>query len=495
MRNLIRLAACAILASTAIDARADVLDDWTDAYLDAVRQTGGGPGPLSRAAAMYTTAMYDAFMAVERTHKTYLPKPPLADPVDVDAAMAAAAHAALSDAFPALTASFDALLDAHLSAIPDGPRKTAGVALGQTVGGACVANRASDDYLNLASMPYVEGGAPGDYKATPPDFTTPPHGAGWGTITSWTLSQNDQFRPTRFAAMTMAEILASPEYAAQLNEVKDLGALISPNRTQEQTEIGFFWANDVNGTYKPPGHLLSVTREVAQQHALTLAQRVRLNALVGLAIGDAAVVAWDAKYNTPIDLWRPVSGIREADTDDNPLTDPDALWEPLNPFSPTFPAYVSGHATFGATHAAVMAHFFGTDSVAFTITSEDPFYAALFGRAGAPPRSYTSFSQAAIENWRSRVYIGVHWDWDGQDAYQAGSALGQWISSHFLKEATPCPGDVNGDGAVDFTDLNAILVYFGQAGPGFPADLNGDEAVGFSDLNEALVFFGQSCAP
>ena len=147
-------------------------------------------------------------------------------------------------------------------------------------------------------------------------------------------------------------------------------------------------------------------------------------------MGDAGVVAWDCKYDTKIDLWRPITAIREADTDGNPHTHADPTWEPLNPFSPPFPAYISGHATFSAAHAAVMADFFGTDNVTFTIDSEDPFYHLL---PEHPLRTFHSFAAAAWENAESRLYLGVHYRFDATDGNAAGTALGHWVSAHMLQ--------------------------------------------------------------
>lgn len=56
-----------------------------------------------------------------------------------------------------------------------------------------------------------------------------------------------------------------------------------------------------------------------------------------------------------------------------------------------------------------------------------------------------------------------------------------------------CPGDVTGDLAVDFSDLNAVLNDFGLSGEGLLADLDGDGDVDFTDLNEVLAFFGTFC--
>ena len=118
-------------------------------------------------------------------------------------------------------------------------------------------------------------------------------------------------------------MLGSVEYAAQLAEVRELGEDDSGVRTPEQTEIAFFWANDLDGTYKPPGQLFEITKRVSDQKGLTLAENARLFALVAFAMADAGIFAWDAKYDTRLDLWRPETAIRED------ATDPDEGWDPL----------------------------------------------------------------------------------------------------------------------------------------------------------------------
>ncbi|MBM4074343.1 MAG: vanadium-dependent haloperoxidase, partial [Planctomycetes bacterium] len=163
--------------------------------------------------------------------------------------------------------------------------------------------------------------------------------------------------------------------------------------------------------------------------------------------------AWDAKYNTNIDLWRPISAIRLADQDGNSKTTADPNWEPLNPFSPPFPAYVSGHATFGATHAAVMAGYFGTDTCTFTITSEDPFYKALGAQAG--PRTYKKFSDAAWENAISRLYLGVHYRFDATDGNRTGTAIGRYAVTSSLRRISRA--DMNADRILNLSDVVEFL--------------------------------------
>jgi membrane-associated phospholipid phosphatase len=205
-------------------------------------------------------------------------------------------------------------------------------------------------------------------------------------------------------------------------------------RTPDQTEIAFFWANDLDGTYKPPGHLFRLTQIVAKQRNLSVLENARLFALVAIAMADAAIVAWDAKYaDNYINLWRPASGIQLADTDGNLVTREDRNWTPLsvNPatgasFTPPFPAYVSGHATFGAVHAGIMRHYFGTDNVSFELDTDDP-------SVPYTKRRFNSFSAAALENGRSRVYLGVHYQWDADHGYESGTKLADYIAANFLK--------------------------------------------------------------
>jgi hypothetical protein len=255
------------------------------------------------------------------------------------------------------------------------------------------------------------------------------------------MSSGAQFRPGPPGGYTtMAELLASPEYAAQVADVKQYGALMGSARTPEQTLIAEFWANDQPGTYKPTGHLNELNTVVGSQTGNTLSENARLFALTNLAMADAAIVAWDCKYLTDIDLWRPRDAVREVVNDGNPLTVADPTWQPLaltvngGP-APGFPAYVSGHATFGAAQAAILAEFYGTDDMTFTLSSDDTI---------GYSRTFDSFSQAALENGRSRIYLGVHYQWDADLGYESGTELGHYVFNNFLTpfEAVPEPSTI-----------------------------------------------------
>src|SRR5262249_55218942 len=153
----------------------------------------------------------------------------------------------------------------------------------------------------------------------------------------------------------------SPEWADAFNEVKSLGAANSPTRTEEQTQIARFWVDGL-GTYTPPGHWNQIAGEIAQARGNSLAENARLFMQLNVALADAAIVAWDAKYHA--EFWRPVTAIRAAASDGNDETAADPGWTSLL-VTPNFPEYVSGHSTFSGAAEAILAAAFGAD-VTFT---------------------------------------------------------------------------------------------------------------------------------
>ncbi|MEK6261882.1 MAG: phosphoesterase [Planctomycetota bacterium] len=467
---------CALLLGTARLSAADVVVDWNNVLLDTIRATGGPPCPISRTQALVHAAIYDAVNSIDRRHEPYLDFVSAPVGASADAAAAAAAHRVLTTLFPARAAVYDATLTASLAAVPNGANETAGVTLGRAVADALLSERADDG--TQTDPPYVIGTNPGDWRTTFPDNTSPPFNCGWGNTVPWTLLAGDQFRPAGpLGFRKMSSLLSSRGYADQVNEVKVVGSRNSTVRTTEQTRIAFFWANDVNGTYKPPGHLNAITQVVSRDRRLSMIENARLFALINLAMGDAGIVAWDSKYNTNIDLWRPITAIRLAGTDGNSRTTADPNWEPLNPFSPPFPAYISGHATFGAAHAAVMAGYFGTDKVTFTITSEDPFYAGL---PSHPARTFNKFSDAAWENAISRLYLGVHYRFDATDGNRAGTDVGKYVVRNYLRSISRA--DIDGNGAVALPDLTAFLNAYiaGQVA----ADIDGNGVLNTLDVGQ-----------
>jgi hypothetical protein len=413
----------------------DIVTTWNSVYLEAIRKTGGAPCPIARAGAMVHGAMYDAINAINPTAQPYLPGLPTPDPgTSPEAAGIYAAHTVLSSIYPALASFFDMELKTSVKNLSDRPVPVSsadiskGQLFGQTVGNLMIQARTGDG--SAAKMMYQPGNEPGDWRPTGSGNAVTPE---WPKVTPFAMTSGSQFRPPFPGGYAnKQELLQSAEYTAQFNDVKRLGSANSTARSLDQRQIAFFWANDLDGTYKPPGQLFRLTQIVANQRNLNLEAKARLFALVALTLADAGIVAWDAKYSTDIDLWRPESAIRLADTDDNLLTQQDPAWEPLSVdragkrFSPPFPAYVSGHATFGAAHAGIMRNFFGTDNVTFELDTDDPSVSGV-------KRTFNSFSSAALENGRSRIYLGVHFQWDADHGYISGTNLANFVYANQLK--------------------------------------------------------------
>ncbi len=420
---------------------ADAVTHWNDVLLKVVRGLRGKsslPGPITRGGAMMHAAIYDAVNSIApSTHRPYLVSVPSAPGASIEAAIAHAAHDTLAAAFPTTTVDLTAERENALAALPAGADVPGGRTVGKAAAQAMIEARTGDGAND--NTPYVPGNQPGDWRPTGSGPVGTPN---WPSVKPFGIPAGNAFRPPRPGGYpSKPQMLASSEYAAQFNEVKLLGRCNSTTRTREQREVAFFWANDADGTYKPPGQLFDIAQVVSDQKGLRLVDNARLFALVAVAMADAAIVAWDAKFATTLDLWRPETAIKLAASDGNLATTADAQWQPLSfdpttgsptsgkHFSPPFPAYVSGHATLGAAHFGVMRRFFGTDSVTFTAGTEDP----NLPPSPAVRRTFNSLTQAALEEARSRVYLGVHFDWDGKLGFLSGSAVAEYVYDHVLR--------------------------------------------------------------
>jgi membrane-associated phospholipid phosphatase len=400
---------------------------WNGVLLAVFREAGGAPGPLARTAAMMHGAIFDVVNNQTRVdggldflpYQSYLGDLPTSPGASVVDAVNVAARDVLLALHPASEAT---IAGAYAAGYPAGSAPATSP-LGRAAAQAMLRLRVTDGAD--VTTPYVPEPVPGAWRPTSPGTTAAtPH---WGRVTPFWGGSGAAFRPPLPGGFAgYPELLASQLYVDQVTEVRILGRLDSTVRTPEQTEIGWFWANDLDGTYKPVGHLLQLTDDITPPDPDLLAE-ARLFALMSFALADATIVAWDSKYHTGVDLWRPETAIRLAGTDGNVGTVADPDWRPLSAtregvhFSPNFPAYVSGHATMAGAWAGILQRYVGTDTWSFTATSEDPHVVP------GTTRTFASFSQAAIENARSRVYLGVHFQFDADLGLAAGAAVAQHV--------------------------------------------------------------------
>lgn len=412
-RSLRIVVSLSLLAAGA--ARADAVLDWNKVLLDAVRADKTPPPKAARAMAVVHVSIFDAVNGITPGYTPYLVTSAAPNGASADAAAVEAAYRALAALYPAQLATFDAARSSSLAKIPDGTAKTAGISWGAQVAQAILAARAGDHSGDIVTYSAPTGA--NWWIPTAPAFAAPllPN---WPAVTPWCMSRGDQFRsdappPPNSAAYTDA-----------FREVKQLGRVDSSTRTAEQTQIALFWA-DGAGTATPPGHWLAIAQTLSEQHNLTLTQNARLFALLSLTAADAAIVAWDTKY--AYGNWRPITAIQHADSDGNPDTDADPNWTSLIA-TPPFPSYTSGHSTFSASSARLLAHFFGSDTISFSTASD--------GLPGVT-RSFTTLTQAAEEAGQSRIYGGIHWQFDNQTALRNGRALADEVFFRFLGPLTP----------------------------------------------------------
>jgi hypothetical protein len=450
---------------------ADPVLEWNAIALDAIKNDSylganaqqAGPDRASRALAIVQAAVFDAVNSIDRSYDPYLIQVNAPRDASIGAATAQAAHDTLvnllSDYKPVLDARLAADLAADLSSGASSiVSEVEGVVVGHVVAAAILAAR-SNDGANVP-MNYTFGSGPGVWQPDPLHPNQTPVGSLWGNVTPFAVTSAEQFH------VPPPPPLTSQEYTDAFNEVKNYGGdgVTTPTlRTPEETQIGIFWGYDGSpGLGTPPREYNQIAETIAVQEGNTVVQNARFFALINLSMADAAITCWDAKYD--YNFWRPVTGIRDAAIDGNPLTTADPNWRPLGApadngsgtnFTPAFPSYASGHATFGGALFGLMADFYGRDDIHFTIGS-DEFNGVTKDQNGVVrpvvTRSFSSFSQAAEENGQSRIYLGIHWSFDKNQGILQGNEIADYVFQHLLR-----PSQDRGRGP-DF-DAGLELVY------------------------------------
>jgi membrane-associated phospholipid phosphatase len=400
----------------------------------------------ARNLAMLHTGMYDAVNAISKTHKMYRVNIEAPAGASEEAAAIAAAHRVLATLYPKQIAKLDALKAETLAALPASQTpnnnnsvsinlsiypadifsgkspisepqlaisrpQTDGIKLGESVADRIVAWR-QDDGVDV-TMEYKPIDRLGMWQPVPPDLkpASMPH---WKNVKPFSMTKGSQFRIANMPS------LISPEYLKEFRISKEIGSKDSKVRTPDQTVIAKFWL-DGTGTVTPPGHWNQIAADLAVQRGNTLQQNARLFALLNIALADASIIDSDRKYT--FSRWRPITGVHQADKDNNARTIPDPNWTPLLNTPPS-PSYVSGHSTFGGAAEVVLTSFFGNNTN-FT-TNADP-------SLNLAPRSFRSFAEAAAAAaGMSRVYGGVHWLSDNRDGLIAGQNLGKYVVKNFL---------------------------------------------------------------
>jgi len=424
----------------------DAILYWNDVALEAnrVSHSNGkneqtGPPLSARALAIVHLATHDAFVgtATAPPFASYLGVAPVLN-ASVDAAIADAARVTLTVLFPSQKAFFEARYSQFVPA-GNSSEVSVGAAYGEKIAKAILADRSSDP--GVSDVGYVTSSLPLHHRSDPdnPQGVHAPH---YGALSKC-------FAVSARHALAAPPAKTTPAYVNALRQVRRLGIAPelmgtlptgSQRRTIDETAIGLFWAYDgAKELGTPPRLYNQVIRKVAEAQANTLAKNARLFALVNAAMADAGILAWEQKFRH--DLWRPVVGIREHDVSMGPMGTPnnnlsddtDPGWLPLGApatnelkknVTPPFPAYPSGHATFGAAAFDVTRRFYGAplnapDALANNLgfVSDELNGVSADNKGATRPRHMRAFAdgmwQMIRENSISRVFLGVHWIYDG----------------------------------------------------------------------------------
>ena len=387
---------------------ADEVTAWNTIMFQAAFVAGTSPLNMSRNAAIVQAAVFDAVNGIERKFTPVHVEPAAPPGASRRAATVQAAYATLIRLYPAQKTTFlDPKLASSLAAIASEAAAEhsvsidRGVEWGQTVADGIWTWRAGDGF-NTVLPPYVNGVNPGEWRPTPPAFALAV-GRQFATMTTWVMSSFSAYRPPAPPS------LGSGQYAVDFAEVKSKGQNTSITRTADETLYSRFW-NSTSASYLWDQIALSIG---AERH-LTFSEEARMLALMNIAMADAAIGCWDAKYRYK--FWRPVTAIQ------NDGIPADATWLPLL-VTPAFPEYPSGHSCVSGAAGRVLSNYFG-EYTSFSVTSDSP---AMVGVT----RSFSSFSEATQEVRNARVFAGIHF----RTACDVGQDLGINVADDVLAHA------------------------------------------------------------
>jgi hypothetical protein len=365
------------------------------------------PGEAAVYMGIVHAAIYDAALAIEGGFQPYAVALEAPRGTSAAAAVATAAHHTLIALQPALglrpeqQAILDGRYASYLAAVPDGPGKTAGIAVGERVAAALLALRTGDGRERNPQLS---------------ELNPPPPGPGvWSSggtalglrlpgMKPLALERPSQFRPDG------PPPLASRAYAIDFDEVAALGRADSVARRDDQTAQALFWTDHDLRQWND-GMLA-----LAADAGLGLVESARMLALAHVSGGDAMVACFDAKYRYW--FWRPFQAIPQAADDGNEATLADATWQPLRP-TPPFPEYPSAHACHTTAVAEALHAFFGQRRIAFTLDS----------RATGTTHRFRDFHEVVRDVNEARVLAGFHF----RNSDEEGSALGRRVARYVIR--------------------------------------------------------------
>jgi hypothetical protein len=394
-------------APAAAAAGPNSVTDWSLISQDAVI-VGRPAGGAVYLHAIVLIAMYDAVAAVDGGAPPLISAPPVTRPADADAAVAAAAHDVLIARVPGQATVVQLAYDQYLAAIPDGPAKSNGIAVGQAAAAAVLADRANDRFDEDPDWVQPTPG-PGVFE---PVLPSKPVDIKLGRVKPIGLPTDEDGTVADSFLPGPPPSLTSDQYATDFNEVKALGRATGSARTPEQTETALFWSENT------PRQWNRALRELAILKGLDRVETARMLTMAFVSSADAVIVCLAAKYRYV--FWRPVHAIQRADTDGNPATVPDAGWQAL--LTVNHPEYPSGHSCVSGGIIPALEAYFGTSNVEVTFSS------TVTGTS----RTYPSFKAVGRDIFVARIYGGLHFRFSMGVGFNMAKHVARYVLANYF---------------------------------------------------------------
>jgi len=377
----------ALILLGAASAHADVVTDANAKAADIASKHPATPIAV-RTMAIVQVSVFEAVNAITGRYPEHRVQITAAPGASADAAVAAATRTVLLKLIPVQQAAIETDYQAALKAVPDARSKADGIAVGEQAAAAVVASCADDGAV--APDTYRPHATPGVY--VPTLLPAVPH---WGKRRPWVMTSGDQFRPGPPPS------LSSDTWKRDYSEIKALGAKNSTQRTPEQTAIARFWEATAPAVYWP------VARSVAGAPGRDATENARLLAVAAMAMDDALIAVFDAKY--AYNLWRPITAIRNAEGDAR-----DPGWTPFID-TPMHPEYPCAHCIVSGALGAVLAAEIGAGPA--------PKLSSASTTAAGAVRTWASVDDFVQEVAVARIYDGVHY----RNSTEVGTAMGKKI--------------------------------------------------------------------
>jgi hypothetical protein len=392
------------LIAPASSAFADVITDWDTKAVAVV--TPMPPYNGQRVIGMAHAAMFDAVNSIERRYRPYLVQLPAAPNTSKEAAAAAAAATVLASIDAKTAGEMKVALATYLTSIPDGTAKSDGIKLGETVAARVLEARANDG--SQAPDAYRPRTTAGVYVPTPITAASM-----WPNMKPFTMTSPSQFRPQPPISLT------SKDWATDYNELKDYGGKTSAKRSPQQTETARFWLMVGPQAYHP------LARQIVTTKQMSVSDSARFMTLVALGLNDALIAVFDAKYH--YNFWRPITAIRNGDNDDNPATDRDATWQPIDN-TPMHPEYPCAHCILSGTVAGVVKASLGSVDI--------PEVAMTSPTAPGVTHRWTNMTALAEEVANARIWAGFHYRFSTRVGTDMGGNIGEHVVKSVMQPAS-----------------------------------------------------------